>query len=128
MKSEKVIECFKKSRGFELLPSDCQEKIIRFFSEDTLSMADVSDVRSLLKSGHNFIIFETLEKLAEYSKNALIKGLIACKKYNWPSLDAFTQWGDQIADIMGEGTEYVLISYVFGSEKGDPEELYIASY
>lgn len=128
MKSEEVTEYFKKCRAFELLPGDYQKQVIRFFSEDRHYMADVSDVRSLLNSAQEIITFETYEELAEYSKHNRIGGLIACKKENWSSLDIFTQWSDQIAEIVDDESEYVLLSHFFGSEKDTPEEWYIVSY
>ncbi len=127
MESAKVSEYFKESQGFDTLPSYYQEKVIRFFSEDRHYMVDVSDVRVFLSSGQQFMVCETFEEMARHIKNNAVKGVIACKKCNWPSMDAFTRWGERVASLTGEGIEFVLLAHVFQFETDTPEEWYVVS-
>lgn len=128
MKHVEITNYFEQSQGFETLPNAYKEKVINFFLEDRHYMVDVSDVRFFLKSGQHFVSFETFEDLAEYSQNNTVKGIMACKKMNWPSMDSFTKWGGQVSNLVGEGIELVFLAHVFQFETDTSEEWYIISY
>ncbi len=127
MKQAKVSNYFAKSQGFESLPRAYQKKIINFFSEDRHYMVDMSDVRFLLASGQNFITFESCKDLPSLCRNNQVVGLIACKKCNWPSMDAFVHWEEKVVKIVGDKTELVFLTHVFQFESDSFEEWYIAS-
>lgn len=128
MKRAKVSKYFKKSWQFDSLPSDYQERVIRFFSEDRHYMVDVSDVRAFLNTGEQFVPFETYGELAEYISKNTIKGLLACKKCNWLSLESFRNWGTQVSNLIEEDTLFLPLVHSLQFESDTLEEWYIASY